>query len=163
MATHYLTRSWLMTSCGYILILVSSCSQIVKTQFNDNLSTCQTKLTCELKCILFLDYKLILPKYNIYNIWFIFLEICDLKVGLHEFYLELLISFGTKPTKMQWNVHKITLTGQTFECSAIYDPTFSFFLERDIQSSNASRACWPMPPSRWTKGISKVKITNLQP
>jgi hypothetical protein len=117
----------------------------------------------ELKCISYLDNKHILPKYNIYN-----MKICSngnlwLEVGFYQFYLELLVSFGTELRKVKWNVAKITLTGQTFECSAIYDPTFSFFLDRDIQSSNASRACWPMPPSRWTKGISRVKITNLQP
>jgi hypothetical protein len=40
------------------------------------------KLTCQLNCILMLDYKLKLPEYNINSIRFVELKICTVEIRL---------------------------------------------------------------------------------
>jgi len=52
-------------------------------------------LTHELNCILLLDYKVTLSKYDINNKRFLELEVCAWGIKLYEFIPELLVNFIT--------------------------------------------------------------------
>lgn len=56
----------------------------------------------------------------------------------------------------------VTSTGHIDEYLAMYVPTFEFFCDNDIHSSNASRAWWPREPSLCTYGNSNENIMKLQ-
>ena len=53
------------------------------------------------------------------------------------------------------------VTGQKFVCFAMCFPTSSCFLDRDMTSRRASRACWPTSPSRWRNSTKIEKIKNF--